>query len=209
MAFWKSLFFPWQNPEFWKPVKGLWCPLANYDSSAPWEQKVLLFLPSQNSSHLPHHLEIPENQWSLWALVSPEGLGVQEAPAAHLYPALLCEAQVAHVFLAPLFSLVSQEGLYHLVGLEMLEPIRRNSWTRLRVLVLLLGDKAKGIENPNSCPKSQHDGFWFQRPACKKRCPGTDSRMSQVGASAQDHLRQQARVTNEEELTQRSSNIYP
>lgn len=93
--------------------------------------------------------------------MSPEGLGVQEAPGAHLYQALLCEAQVARVFLAPLFSLASQDGLYHLVGLEVLEPIQRNSWTRLRVLVLLLGDEAKGIENPNSCPKSQRDGFWF------------------------------------------------
>lgn len=185
-------------------MKGLWCPLANYDSLAPWEQKVLLFLPSQNSSHLPHHLEIPENQWSLWAPVSPEGLGVQEAPAAHLYPALLCEAQVARVFLARLFSLASQDGLYRLVGLEVLEPIGRNSWTRLRVLVLLLGDKAKGIENPNSCPKSQRDGFWFQCPVCEKCCPGTASRMSQVGASAQDYLHQQAHFPNEEELTQRS-----
>lgn len=93
--------------------------------------------------------------------MGPEGPGVREAQAAHVYRALLCESPVARVFLDLLFCPASQDGLCHLVGLEVLGTDSRHSWARLGVLVSLLGDEAKGVGNPNSCPRPHGDGFWL------------------------------------------------
>lgn len=59
--------------------------------------------------------------------MSLEGLGVQEGLAALASQAPLCEIQVVHSFLALLSSLVSQDGLYHLMGLEVLQTSWRKS----------------------------------------------------------------------------------
>ena len=50
--------------------------------------------------------------------MSLEGLGVQEALAAHFFRAPQGEIQVVHSFLALLSFLASQDDLYHLMELE-------------------------------------------------------------------------------------------
>lgn len=98
--------------------------------------------------------------------MSLEGLGLQGAPAAQFYQAPLCEIQVVRIFPALLSSPASQDGLYHLMGLEVLtnlfEDVLGQAIGRLRVWVLHLGDEAKGFGNPNSCPKPYGDGFRLQ-----------------------------------------------
>lgn len=77
--------------------------------------------------------------------MSLEGLGVQEDLAAHFSLAPLCEIQVVRGFLALLSSPASQDGLYHLRGMEVLQNLLEEilGWATagLWVLVLLLGDE--------------------------------------------------------------------
>ena len=91
----------------------------------PQGRKVLLFLSFRNSSCLPGHPEILENQCCLSAQVSLEGLGVQEALAVHFFQAPQGEIQVVHGFLALLSFLASQDDLYHLMELEELQTSQR------------------------------------------------------------------------------------
>lgn len=107
----------WKDPDIhWQ---------SKMPNGHPQDRKVLLFLSFQNSSCLPGHPEILENQCFLSAQVSLEGLGVQEALAVHFFRAPQGEIQVVHGFLALLSFLASQDDLYHLMELEELQTSRR------------------------------------------------------------------------------------